>query len=262
MIKDSTYKKNFTCVEGINQEILAMSFTSVPCTIRYMNTTSESLASRLRRRRKELGLSQPDIAARMGVSAQAVQQWEKEGGTSPRGKRMHLLAQILQCSPEWLQFGSDQRTPDAVMRLPEGSNVAPVYFKEQKPYPVISWVQAGEWNEAVDMYSPGAAEEWEYTDCTVSDRAFWLKVKGDSMTAPVGVSIPEGHLILVDPDAAPENGSLVVAKLIDSDEATFKRLVIDGSMRYLKPLNPSYPVVTINGNCRIVGVVKEAKIRF
>lgn len=42
------------------------------------------------------------------------------------------------------------------------------------------------------------------------------------MTAPTGKSVPDGSLILIDTGKDSENGSLVVAKLTDSNEATFK----------------------------------------
>ena len=82
------------------------------------------------------------------------------------------------------------------------------------------------------------------------------------MTSPIGITIPEGTLILVDPDIAPENGKLVVAKLDGTDEATFKKLVIDAGMKFLRPLNPTYPAIPINGNCQILGVVIEAKLKL
>jgi SOS-response transcriptional repressor LexA len=46
--------------------------------------------------------------------------------------------------------------------------------------------------------------------------------------------------------------------LTDANEATFKKLVIDAGKTYLKPLNPQYPLIPINGNCRIIGVVVQA----
>lgn len=52
-------------------------------------------------------------------------------------------------------------------------------------------------------------------------------------------SIPEGAVIVVDPELPYSSGSLVVARLDDSKEATFKQLVIDGEQKYLKPLNPN-----------------------
>lgn len=127
--------------------------------------------------------------------------------------------------------------------------------------PLISWVQAGAWAEVIDNHQPGQAEEWRLTTAKVSKNAFALRVKGDSMTNPNGSpSIPEGYIIIVDPYRQAENGDLIVARLDDSMEATFKKLVIDGGLRYLKPLNPAYPVIQINGNCTIVGKVVKVEL--
>ena len=128
--------------------------------------------------------------------------------------------------------------------------------------PVISWVQAGEWTEAIDIFSPGYGESYEETEACAGPHSFWLRVKGDSMTSPVGLSVPEGYLIRVEPDSTPENGSLVIAKLENQEEATFKKLVIDAGNKYLKPLNPDHKIIHINGNCRIVGVVKEIRLKL
>ena len=82
------------------------------------------------------------------------------------------------------------------------------------------------------------------------------------MTSPVGQSIPDGHLVLVDTGREAKNGSLVVAKLMDANEATFKKLVIDGGKQYLKGLNPAWPLIPIDGNCKIIGVVVEGRIKY
>ncbi len=82
------------------------------------------------------------------------------------------------------------------------------------------------------------------------------------MTAPMGLSIPEGTFVLFDTGREPINGSLVVAKLVDDNPATFKKLVVDGSQKYLRGLNPQWPMVPINGNCRIIGVAIETKMRL
>jgi len=92
------------------------------------------------------------------------------------------------------------------------------------------------------------------SDYNSKGAAFWLEVRGDSMTAPIGTSIPEGMLILVDTEAEARPGKLVVAKLSSSNEATFKKLVEDGGARYLKPLNPDYKMIPCGDDCRIIGV--------
>ncbi len=134
--------------------------------------------------------------------------------------------------------------------------------RSRKKAPVISWVKAGSWSEAIDLYSPGNGESFEEVPDSAGPNTFWLKVVGDSMTSPVGMSVPEGYLIMVDPDIQPDNGCLVVAKLEDEQQATFKKLVIDGPNKYLKPLNPSYDAIRVNGNCLIVGVVTEIKYKL
>ncbi len=103
-------------------------------------------------------------------------------------------------------------------------------------YPVISWVSAGSWEEAVEPYPDGFSDRYEISDYDSKGPAFWLEVKGDSMTAPTGVSVPEGMMILVDTEADVQPGKLVIAKLPASNEATFKKLVEDGGTRYPEAL--------------------------
>lgn len=127
--------------------------------------------------------------------------------------------------------------------------------------PLISWVQAGEWSEIINNFLPGEAEEWRLTAANVSKNAFSLRVKGDSMTNPYGTpSIPDGSIIIVDPNVQHQNKSIVVARLEDNSEATLKMLVVDGNQQFLKPLNPAYPIIAINGNCHIVGTA--VKVEF
>jgi SOS-response transcriptional repressor LexA len=127
--------------------------------------------------------------------------------------------------------------------------------------PLVSWVQAGKKNSVTDPYQPGAAEEWEETSVVVSEGAFALRVRGDSMVAPDGTGFPEGAIIIVDPGIEARNGDYVVVRFNNSDEATFKRLVVDGPLKMLKPLNPSYPVIPVTEDARLAGVVVEVNLR-
>jgi SOS-response transcriptional repressor LexA len=75
-------------------------------------------------------------------------------------------------------------------------------------------------------------------------------------------NFPEGSIIIVDPDQHAENGSYVVVRMDDAVEATFKQLVIDGVEKYLKPLNPRYPIMRVNGRATICGVVRQMVMDF
>lgn len=216
----------------------------------------KTLGDRIRNRRKELKYSQRELAQRVGVSHVTVSQWESDI-MKIKGENLYKLAKVINVSARWLLDGKGSQAPDIESNL-ENAPFPP----KTKKLPIISSVQAGCWSEAIDYNDISDHLNWEDAPESASDHAFWLRVVGDSMTSPMGISIVEGMLILVDPDIAPESGCLVVAKLDGTDEATFKKLVIDAGMKFLKPLNPSYPSITINGNCRIIGVVKEVKLKL
>ena len=125
--------------------------------------------------------------------------------------------------------------------------------------PRISFVQAGPWQEVVDPYAPGAAEDYLLTDLELGPPAFALTIQGDSMLP----EFREGDTIIIDPSVKPAPGDFVVAKN-DQEEATFKKyrprglnergeLVIE-----LVPLNDDYP--SLRSDCtplRIIGTMME-----
>lgn len=222
-------------------------------TLAGMNKPSEMLKDRILERRTELGLSQAQLADKAGVSQVTIQ--HLESGRNSSSKKLLEIARALGVTAEWLASGqAGEHKPSNVHRLRE--------HPESFRYPVISWVAAGAWAEAIEPFPPGYSDRYEMSDYDSKGAAFWLEVKGDSMTSPVGTSIPEGMLILVDTEAEATPGKLVVAKLADSNEATFKKLVEDGGRRYLKPLNPAYPMEMCAEGCRIVGVVVRATIKL
>lgn len=144
--------------------------------------------------------------------------------------------------------------------LAEPSNVTPALDTRGR-VPVISWVQAGDWQNAVDNFHPGHAEEWVEITCPQKAHTFALRVKGDSMVSPSGApSFPEGFILVVEPEMDFAPGDFVVAMNGD-EEATFKQIVKDGGDWYLKPLNPNYRMKPL-GNAKIVGVVREAILKF
>jgi SOS-response transcriptional repressor LexA len=218
-----------------------------------MNTHTLALKDRLHSKRQALGLSQQQLADKAGVSQVTIQ--HLESGRNSSSKKLLEIAKALGVTAEWLASGTESHG--------RASNVAPAHNPEMTyRYPVISWVAAGAWAEAVEPFPPGFSDRYEMSEYEAKGPAFWLEVKGDSMTSPVGQSIVEGTLILVDTEADAQHGKLVIAKLADSNEATFKKLVEDGGRRFLKPLNPAYPTEMCAGDCRIVGVVVRALMKL
>lgn len=219
-----------------------------------------TFGERLLERRTELSMSQDDLAKLTGVSRVTISKIELGESQDTRSANLFKIASALNCSPRWLLHGDEPKSKISEKFDNNVSNPRP--YKPSPKYPVLSMVQAGSWNEACEPYSLDQIDEWYESEVHVNGSAFWLRVEGDSMTAPIGISIPDGSLVLVDTGREPINGSLIIAKLTDTNEATFKKLIIDGSRHFLKGLNPAWPMIPINGNCKIIGVVVQMMMRF
>lgn len=218
----------------------------------------EEFARRLAQACKDFGLEEHGrgvkLAKAIGVTPKAVSKW-LTGEAMPRREPMEALAKYLRVDKAWLQLGNPPSN--------EPSNVTYVgKHKVSSSFPLVSWVSAGSWLEAVEPYRKDEIDIWPETTVDASPDSFWLRVKGDSMTSPVGFTVPEGMIILVDPAQEANSGNLVVAKLESENEATFKKFIIDAGQKYLKALNPQYPLTPINGNCKIVGKVVDIKWEF
>ncbi|MBO2552620.1 helix-turn-helix domain-containing protein [Shewanella algae] len=207
---------------------------------------------------KELRITQEKLAEMVDVTPGGMGHWLNKR----REPSLEQIAKILKA----VKLDALTLHSDGTLEYPDEAlaNVkhTPSPIEYQNSFPVISAVQAGMWTEAVEVCQPSMSDEWYQTTERTSGKCFWLRVQGDSMTSPSGISFPEGTLILVDTEKDYQSGSFVVAKLTDVNEATFKKLVIDAGQRFLKPLNTSYPTLPINGNCKIIGVVVDAKIKI
>ncbi|WIX32543.1 S24 family peptidase [Salinicola sp. JS01] len=211
---------------------------------------NESIGSRIKRMRESAGLSQDSLAKAVGRSKSSVSQWESDA-TKPKGDALFKLAKALGCSPSWLQEGGDEPQAVAGHALDDALATGP---KFEGMAPEISWVQAGAWTEVCYVDMDPETVKWYPRPPGASAQTFVLRVVGESM-------LPEyspGRLIFVDPERIAQSGDDVIAVMIETSEATFKRYLEEpGSGRLLKALNPSWhePYIAINGNCKILGVV-------
>jgi len=206
-----------------------------------------SLALRLKQSRDKAQISQRELAKRSGLSQQLIS--KLENGLVESTTEVFRLAEALRVDPRWLATGKDAGK--------ETENTAEGPFITAY-VPLISWVAAGSWRDVADPYPAGIGEDLVPVTCRTGPNAFALRVQGDSME-PV---FPNGSVIIVDPAVEPRQGSYVVVRLDEAEQATFKQLVIDGGVRYLKPLNPRYPLMEIRESATVCGVVRQMVMDF
>jgi SOS-response transcriptional repressor LexA len=191
--------------------------------------------------------TQAALASKSGVSQSTIGRiLRREGHTSSR--KIERIAKALGMS-----FGDlvKMARDDVVDEQPGGR---PNALDPPRLVPLKSWVQAGAFVEAVDNYPPGDAEAWVALPTgRCGPKTFALRVIGESMEP----DYQNGDIIFVDPDVTAEHGKAVVVSLDERNEVTFKKLVIDGQRRYLRPLNPSWQtqIIDLSPDAKIVGVV-------
>lgn len=192
---------------------------------------------------------QSDLARVLNTSPQTINNWEARG-ISKQG--LLSIQSVLGISASWVQKGQG---PKFVL---DKSNISAAQIGTTQ-IPLLSYVSAGHWTGAVNAFQPNDAHDWLVTDLDLSENAFALEIKGDSM-------LPEfkpGDRVIIDPGVSPQPGDFVVAKNGD-EEATFKKyrprgMDASGNLVFeLVPLNEDYPTMRSDiAPINIVGTMVE-----
>ena len=208
-----------------------------------------SFSELLKQCRKQKGISQAELASKLGVTQQAVGKWES-GKSSPDPATVARIAEILSTTADFL-LGLYR--PVSNVTTPEErffGNYA------ESLIPVIGTVKAG--------YGALAFEEdygSEPANVRNPEEYLYLIVKGDSMEP----RIFDGDYALVHKQSTLENGDLGVL-IYGDEEATLKRFTRRGNAVVLEPFNPAYTPLVIEGEAlehlHIVGKVRETRTKW
>lgn len=200
---------------------------------------------------KQADCNEISLAEKSGVPQSTVNRILSGQTPEPRPSTLDKLASAFGFT--WGELEAQARQQGGVSE--PGSTYSNLRRKSGlfKLVPVLSIVRAGEFFES-EIFDH-AGEKLLPAPENAGPATVALVVEGDSMTSPYpnSRSYPEGVIIFVDPDRPAINGSRVVAR--KGSEYTFKSYIEDTGQRYLKPLNPQYPIIELNGEHEIVGVV-------
>lgn len=199
----------------------------------------------IRRGRQGLGLSQEQFAAALGVTRSAVQQWERPGGTGPRRALQPKVAEVLGVSVAELM--------GAMLRAEKKVSTDP------PKVPLLPADQAATYLE-VDNFRDLDGHETIAVPVSVKRHTFAMVVRGEAMVSTSGDSFTDGSIVVVEPTLPPAPGDYVVF-VRDDHPAALRQLVAEAGSMLLKPLNPRYPLQTLEG-IAVVGVVRACFKQF
>lgn len=191
------------------------------------------LKEKLKRLRKEKGLTQKELGKILDVAETTVSTWER-GGNRPLMDKIVTLSDLYQVPIAYF------------FDAPEENSIIDI--------PILGRIACGE---------PIRAEEniedyvKEVRDNLPNGNIFCLRAKGSSMY-PL---IPDGALVYIREQQTVENGEVAAVLLNDESEATIKRIRYSGNSIILEPENKDYTPLIVNKNnpARIIGKVIEVK---
>lgn len=195
--------------------------------------------------RKERGLSQAQLADRLGLSKQAVSNYER-GIREPDYVTLEAIADVLNVPISMLISREEQKAAlDALYAAPPfPSNVRPISLLHRQRIPLIGSVAAGE-----PIYDP--EELGVYVDAPVDADAA-ITIRGDSMIP----TYQDGDVVYI--KCRPDVPEGAVAVVFLDDEAALKHVYKRPTGLTLISDNPDHPPIMAEfedyPNMRIFGV--------
>lgn len=180
----------------------------------------ESLGSRIAFHRKRLGLSQAQLADKVGLKQQTIGKLEE--GRQRSTTKMVSLAEVLEVDPKWLETGEGSHAaksvparpvPDDAMTNPEHIPIPPIAGLPND-LPVYGVAVGG---LDAEFYFNGTIVEYRRRPiglASVPD-AFGVYVVGSSMSP----KFEEGELVFIHPRRPPRNGDYVLIEMLQHGDA-------------------------------------------
>ena len=191
-----------------------------------------SVGSRIKDRRKKLGLTVDEVAMKLGKNRATVYRYESNDIENMPATVLEPLAEILDTTPAFLLgYDNSSNTKVDLSTIP---NIIPL--PDTKKVPLLGKIACGDPITAVENID----DYVEVPDDIQAD--FALTCQGDSM---INARVMDGDIVYVRQQPEVENGE-IAAVLIDG-EATLKRVFYGKGTIMLQAENPTYPPMVFSG---------------
>lgn len=204
------------------------------------------ISERIKKRRKELGLSAEAVADIIGISPATVYRYESSDIMNMGIDKIEPIAKALKTTPGYLMGWESN---DSTLAFVENSETIKIN--------IYGHVPAGVPMEAIEDVIGEEDIPTDWTRC--GDEYIALRVSGDSMYP----KYLDGDIVIIKLQPDCESGQDAVV-YVNGYDATLKTIIKqDDGMIRLQPANPEFqPKVFFPKNIKILGVVKRLRRDF
>lgn len=212
--------------------------------------TIMTIHKRIAEAREKKGLSQGELARRLGLTRSAISQWEAEGGTRPVGENLLKCAFELDVTPEWLQFGentqfswyfSNQNDIFTLLPLLEITEISkwiekPVLTADHKSMKIPLKIKTEKGKLGYGSFV------MQLTDSTVVDYIYRNPM----------LSVPLYGIFEINTE--PKNNEIVLAET--EQGKMFRVCKKDGEVTFFKSCDPDNTTILNQAEVKVIGVIK------
>lgn len=202
-----------------------------------------TIGERIKQRRVELGITQLELAERIGYKSKTSINKIELGVQNLKQSKIKAIADALNTTPSFIMGWRDD--PESTTPTPD--NIIPI---ETRQYPLLGEVACG-----VPRYADERIELYvEHGTKIQAD--FCVRAKGDSM---INAGIHDGDIVFVRKQSTVDNHD--VAVVLIGDEATLKRVFFypEQQKLVLQAENPDYePFVYVGEELQNVQILGKA----
>lgn len=190
-------------------------------------------------------ITESELARKTGVCQPVIHRMASGETDNPKIETLRPIANFFSISID--QLIGDKPLPDH----------GPSFHREEPLYyiPLLTLNDVPNWTQPLNTIMVNTRVT---TDLKLSSQGYALRLV-DSTMYPL---FPDNTLLIIEPNRVAGHRDFVIAQLKNHQTVIFKQLLFDGEDRYLKSIDPNYPILKLEKQDKLHGVMLQARIDF